>query len=262
MPLPIPNTTLTADYADATFAGNDVFGEGFFVIANGTAICIMRHGTLGQAVDGPELFLPPGTYPVVSKKGDPISGLKFKYADASQTPAAQVFGVIYYPTESIIQSGSSFDANISPSGGFTPPGGGSSGVTGDIVWSAAATRTGSVPADGATYDGTVGTYTALWNAIGLAYGGVNQAAFNVPDLRKRSMFGVGGTLAAGANDAAVLGTRGPSHHHLFGREVVSLTPGGTPYSLLGNQALVDSSTTGGGVQDVAGYIALYPFILL
>lgn len=119
MSFSIPNTTTTADYKDATFAGNDVFGSGFFTIANNAAFVRLLHGAYGQSHPGPETFLPPGTYPILGTRTDPISGIQFK--DASSGVHAQVFGTIYYPNESSILSGNQFNSTVSPTGSVTPP---------------------------------------------------------------------------------------------------------------------------------------------
>lgn len=90
----------------------------------------------------------------------------------------------------------------------------SSGVSGDIVWSAATARSGALLCDGSTYDGTNPTYAALYAAIGTTFGGSGVAAFKVPDLRDRVVVGAGGNTALAANDGVAAANRqGTRHRH-------------------------------------------------
>lgn len=119
MPLSIPNTTLgDAFQAASTFAGHDVFQGGFFVVANNPASVSLAYGPLGQATWGPELYLPQGTYPVVSGSRMPISGIRARNAVAGEV--AQFFGSIYYPGEAQVQGGTVFDAIVGAGGSVTP----------------------------------------------------------------------------------------------------------------------------------------------
>lgn len=112
--------------------------------------------------------------------------------------------------------------------------------------------TGALMCDGAAYSRA--TQQRLWNAIGSRYGTPDASTFNVPDLQERIPVGRG-VLAdvdtLGKNEGRSLGLRGPrhwhtgatsSHTHPLGREAVSLTPGGTAYSILGNQSIHDAAT--------------------
>jgi microcystin-dependent protein len=63
--------------------------------------------------------------------------------------------------------------------------------TGTIIMVASSTPAGYVLCDGATYNGTQQTYSALYSAIGVTYGGTGASSFRVPDLRGRSPLGVG-----------------------------------------------------------------------
>lgn len=117
MPFVIPNTTTTSKYQ--IFAGNDIFANGFFTIANNPAFVSLQHGVYGFTQPGPDVFLPPGTYPISSGSRDPISGVAFK--DAVSGSHAQVFGSIYYPGEASIFSGQSFTSIVAAGGGVTPP---------------------------------------------------------------------------------------------------------------------------------------------
>lgn len=97
----------------------------------------------------------------------------------------------------------------SVSGGATP--------TGSILgFAGAAAPSGFVLCDGTHYDGTNALYTALWNLIGLTYGGTSQADFAVPDLRGRAPVGVGTNTAVNArgnSDGVAVANRRPQHRH-------------------------------------------------
>lgn len=74
---------------------------------------------------------------------------------------------------------------------------------------------GYVLCDGSTYDGTLDTYLALWQAIGTTYGGTGQSSFIVPDLRGRTLVGLGTHASVNAlndNDGVALANRSPSHN--------------------------------------------------
>lgn len=60
-----------------------------------------------------------------------------------------------------------------------------------VIMVAGSTPSGYVLCDGASYNGTLQTYAALYAAIGLTYGGTGASSFKVPDLRGRSPLGVG-----------------------------------------------------------------------
>lgn len=125
MPRILPNTT-TADQYPGTAGGaqigiGDIFGSGFFVVANAAVFCQYFHGLRGQSDNSDELFLPPGTYPLTATEKDPLGGLRFRSA-VTGTPA-QVFGVLYYPNEATLLASSEFTASVSPGGGIS--GGGS-----------------------------------------------------------------------------------------------------------------------------------------
>lgn len=103
--------------------------------------------------------------------------------------------------------------------------------------------TGSKMCDGTAYSRT--TDSRLYAAIGTAYGAPDAASFNVPDMRARFPIGLGTNTEVdtlGKNDGVALGSRKASHKHIFGRENVSLTPGGTTYAILGGGATRDQQT--------------------
>jgi len=91
-----------------------------------------------------------------------------------------------------------------------------------VPYAGASAPSGWVFCDGATYDGTVETYTALWTAIGTTYGGTGQSSFKVPDMRGRSAFGRDNMGGAAANritsggsgiTGTVLGASGGTETH-------------------------------------------------
>jgi microcystin-dependent protein len=110
--------------------------------------------------------------------------------------------------------------------------------------------TGAKMCDGAGYSTT--TEQRLFQAIGYSYGG-SGPTFNVPDMQERIPVGKGVLAllnALGKNEGLPLGSRGVrhyhsggSHTHTLGRENVSLTPGSTPYAILGNQSIHDGANT-------------------
>lgn len=86
-------------------------------------------------------------------------------------------------------------------------------MTGDVNWSAAATRAGSLLCDGASY--LRATYPALFTALGGAaspWGLPDGTHFNVPDLRGRAPVGAG--TGAGLTARALAATGGEETHLL------------------------------------------------
>lgn len=130
MAIALKNTTTTDAYQD--FAGSDVLASGWFTIANNPVLVKIVHGIRGQAIEGPEMFLPPGTYPMRSGgRPDPIAGIRFKSA-LTGTPA-QVFGTFFYPGEATLEGGSPFTATVSASGAISGGGAGSMQLISDQV---------------------------------------------------------------------------------------------------------------------------------
>lgn len=79
--------------------------------------------------------------------------------------------------------------------------------------------------DGKLYDGTVGTYTALWNALGTTFGGTAQSSFAVPDLRGRAPVGAD---SLGTNGAAGRLTSNGARGNSGGAETHTLTTAQLP----------------------------------
>lgn len=116
------------------------------------------------------------------------------------------------------------------------------------------------------------TYATLFGVIGTTYGaGDGSTTFNLPAAGGRVLVaqaGAGGhtdVTTLGGNEGMAIGSRrmrhkhtgvnptvnahshgGGNHSHTFGRQVVSLTPGGTPYSLLGDMGTHDVGTDASG----------------
>lgn len=98
-------------------------------------------------------------------------------------------------------------------------------ITGDLVWSVLATRTGAVSCDGTLYNSVVdNTFAALYAAIGITYGGSGPTSFAVPDVRGRLLICRGTNAdvnAVGKNDGdANPANRTPLHWHQAGGGLV------------------------------------------
>lgn len=145
---------------------------------------------------------------------------------------------------------------------------------GDLIWSAANTRTSCLLCDGSSYATT--TWPLLFTAIGYTYGG-SGANFNVPDMRGRVPIGAGtGTAAdasawalgseptsgAGGEEKHTLTTAEmPAHTHPPSSEEFGLTsfplsvewtttPGPPNYSFLDAVSGSTGSTGGGGPHNI------------
>lgn len=190
-----------------------------------------------------------------------VIGVQFRNAVAGAV--AKITADLLTPSDPDFQVGTPF-ASSGESGG---------GVTGDIVWTAAPTRTGAVLCDGAFYDGTQPAYTPLWAKIGTTYGGTGQSNFAVPDLLDRGMIGAGGNTALGGNDGVAAASRHATRHRhtphthttLGSNQRDTSSPGSNTLGI--NAGLVTGSADGGsgvGTDPLDGpaYLALNPFILL
>lgn len=99
----------------------------------------------------------------------------------------------------------------SGSSGPTGPSGPPGALTGTIVmYGGTSAPSGWVLCDGASYDSTNSTYSALYTVIGETYGG-SGSLFNVPDLRQRFPVGAQTTISNGYNYA--LGSTGGEQTH-------------------------------------------------
>lgn len=250
-PFSLSNVTAPDAYSPA--ATVDKAPEGGFVSISVVGAAIFYRLQRNYTWESFETFLAPW---VGSLPRPGVTGIAVRNAVAGA--AAQVSANI----QDAADSGSVPNYTISPSGAIDQTGG-SGLVTGDVVLSAAGARSGAVPADGAHYNSVIDTsFAALFAAIGTNFGGTGPADFAVPDLRDRAAFGVGAAVALAANEGVAYGARGgPSHFHAFGREVVSLTPGGTPFSIVGSGVTVDHFTTGAGTQDKPSFLGLNAFIV-
>lgn len=195
-----------------------------------------------------------------------VIGVKFRNANPGQIARvlADLAGGVDDP---IFESGMPFTGILSASGAIST---GGSGVTGDIVWSAAAARIGAVLCDGTVYDGTNATYTPLWVALGSV---APQNAFAVPDLRDRVPLGAGGNTALLADDGVAAAERhGTRHRHTphihgipaaaagttnaAGTATAAGSPGENTFAADGGSGVVTDPLDG------PGFKALNAFILL
>jgi microcystin-dependent protein len=81
----------------------------------------------------------------------------------------------------------------------------------------AAAPIGALLCNGAPYSRA--GYKRLFDAVGTAFGaGDGSTTFNVPDLRRRTIWGAGsGDAALGSSDGLVEASRDIDHHHYFGQ---------------------------------------------
>ena len=131
---------------------------------------------------------------------------------------------------------------------------GSGATSGDVKATAAQSApAGWVMCNGAGYDKTNPSYTALFNAIGYAYGGAGNL-FNVPDARGRTIIGCDPSnatgrmtgQAGGVNAAAVGQTGGQQSHQL---SVAELPNYNLPVNDPGHVHVLNDPTHTHGVAD-------------
>lgn len=209
MPIQIPATTLSGPYV--TFAQGSLYATGYLLVANGPVDVQIDYGTkTGQAGTTLVPNLSSGQYEFVAPAHNLIIGLKIRPAGGTvSTPAQVVQGQLFEP---------SIPGLVPVGSGIITASTGATGVTGDIVYSAAATRSGSVICDGSHYNSVSDpSFAALFAAIGTTFGGTGANDFAVPDMRGRL------TVAKGTNGNVVsvgqtepgtaLGARAPYHTH-------------------------------------------------
>lgn len=100
MPLSIPLTTLTANYADGTFGGGSLYSNGQLLILNGAVDLQIDYGNNVGLVETFEVQdLPQGQYAVSRGSELFVIGLRLRAAVASgvSSPAQQVQGSFYEP---------------------------------------------------------------------------------------------------------------------------------------------------------------------
>lgn len=112
-----------------------------------------------------------------------------------QLPASSIFGAL-------TPGGVGSLKNISP-GVILPYGG-------------AVVPLGALPCNGQVV--LIDDYPKLFEIIGTVWGPATGTTFTVPDLRDRSLYGVG-SMPLAATDGRAAGSRGPSHHHHFTKVV-------------------------------------------
>lgn len=176
------------------------------------AIVQMVRGRWGDPTELEEETLGPGSY-IIAKGADPIYGIRLR----SAMPGLPVdyTGALYLAQDPPLLA--STGAPVTTSGGGGGGGGSGTGVTGDIVWSAASSRTGALFCDGTHYDSVADpNKAALFAAIGTIYGGAGASDFAVPDLRGRAPVMIGTRSLVdtlGKSDGTPLANRSPSHGH-------------------------------------------------
>jgi microcystin-dependent protein len=103
-----------------------------------------------------------------------------------------------------------------------------------IDYAGSSAPSGWVICNGASYDGTQTTYSGLYSAIGLTYGGTGSTAFKVPDFRGRVALcaGTGSGLttrsmgSSGGEESHVLTiSEMPQHNHVMSNNGDPLAPG-------------------------------------
>lgn len=193
MSISIENITTQDAYVDAnSFGQGTPIVQGWYIVANAVAGVQLTTGLHGQPARQEEVPCPPGIYPLQSNPKNPIQRIAFRSFVAG-TPA-QIIGALFYPADSFIQSGGSFDSQISSGGGVTPPG-------------AVAFVTGSVSAAGAVLRGT--GYTVAHPGAGLYTITFNAPFTQIPDTLVQLAGGAVGvaTIAAGSGASVDIQTR-------------------------------------------------------
>lgn len=140
-----------------------------------------------------------------------VIGCRFR--NATPGLVARVLAVLADPSDPDFGAGLPFTGTLSATGAIGEGG----GVTGDIVWSGALTRVGSVICDGTLYDSIADpTFAALYAAIGTQFGGTGANNFAVPDMGGRMPVGVGPNAAVatpGSNEGQpIRANRTPYHN--------------------------------------------------
>lgn len=174
MPLTIQNTTVQDAYSEpATFAGYDVFHDGWITVANNPVACQLALGRYGQAGWSDEIYLPPSTVPLRPGQRTPIAGIRFRNFIAGSP--AQVFGSLFYPGEAGLGGGTPFDSVVSAGGAVSGTG------TGVIA--------GRVSSAGAILGGS--GFTVVRSAVG-QYDLTFTTPFNNPPAIVAMLLSVGG----------------------------------------------------------------------
>lgn len=194
------------DYTDAAQVEDAPPGRYVFVQVVNAAVYyrVQRDGNWEPF----ETFL--GPWVGTLDRGSNVTGIAFRNA------AAGVVAVVSASVQDSADNGSIPGYTIDSGGGVTPAAG--TDVSGDIVWSAVASRDGSVLCDGAHHDSIADkTLATLYGLIGTAFGGTGPSDFAVPDLLDRVMVGAGRNTALAANE----GVSGTNRHATRHRQTVT-----------------------------------------
>lgn len=212
-------------------------------------------------------------------------GFRVRTHNTGSGQIAQVIGQVWETMDGpfpLAPLGSNL-ATLSAGGSFG--GGGQGSVTGDIVFSAGAIRTGAVLCDGSHYNSVVDpTFANLFALIGTTFGGTGSNDFAVPDFRGRQPVGKGpnGNVAAigQTEPGTAVGARSPYHTHTVTDPThmhnigYGPTSGGgtTGFPAQGDNAITSSIATpaastgitvgpGGGPNDTPAYMVMNAFIV-
>jgi microcystin-dependent protein len=181
-----------------------------YKVANASVLAqLMALNRAGNAETawGPEFLITPedGGY-------SGVQGIRFR--DAVAGTHAEIVASSFSEDDPRSEGAVPFLSEIGSGGQIIDQG---SGVTGDVVFSAAATRADSLPCDGGTYNSLTDTTLAnLFAAIGTTYGGTGPGDFKTPDVQGRVIVAKGthaDVNALGDSDAIALASRRPFHTH-------------------------------------------------
>lgn len=240
------------DYTTAATLAQAPVVSGVFVrVLNATVVYQLQVGNVWQ----PGKPLSPWVGQLAVDDG--CTGIRFRSAYSGQP--ARVSATLQFAGE---HQGAPASYGVDSGGSITPVAGGEL-VSGDIIWSAAATRTGAVLCDGTLYDGTNPTYAALYAAIGTSYGGSGPAAFAVPDLRDRVAVGAGGNTARATTEGVAAANRVNTRHR---HTVPGVTTASQASPNFNPSQQLTQRTGGSGVAadplDGPAFLALNAFIVL
>lgn len=190
--------TTAADYTNANRVGPDPSGKQLDILISDVCIARIFKGPNSQQDVVGDITLTQS----VSFAGATGCFVKDFTAGTHATVIMRLWQ-IHDPTPTFLPAGA-----ISVSNAVLPAGS-------ILAYGGATAPAGYVLCDGSTYDGTTATYAALWAAIGIAYGGTGQSAFQVPDFRGRMIAGLGTHADVNSladNDGVALANRTPAHN--------------------------------------------------
>lgn len=149
-----------------------------------------------------------------------VSALLTGNAISANSLAMTASSTATFPNTATISSLTVANINGSPYnpvGGTSPPGS-------VIMYAGIAAPAGWALCQGQLYDGTLPQYLALWQTIGLIYGGSGQSSFAVPDFSNKTAFGAAITTFPNASPNYVFTITATT----FDNVANSTTPNGLP----------------------------------